>query len=349
MHPKRDFITKTKSGSFQVKSHEGKVLGTHKTRAEALQQLRAVEYHKAHDAHARDAHASMGKLELPGAGEESYLGRDIGVLSPDGFGAAESNVLDPLQPHELPERRGNPHHATDPMREPSGPNEHNGHDLEFRYLKVEEPKGGPAVDASGAPGGNQPSPDVWPAVENNATEREEERAGLHRPGAPDPLGDSTDCEDVLDPMPRKNQPGSIKPKEEYRAPFAPGGNGDPSPNPSKKQTIGSTLSTSIAGHEMELAGPANAKQPDEDLTSSLTALDEGDPNQYEMLSTARLAPDLNEANEPNYGEYVSPASTSQPGQGAGWRDPSGDDDWLEAVGAINGPAKAAPGVGGSEL
>jgi hypothetical protein len=132
-------------------------------------------------------------------------------------------------------------------------------------------------------------------------------------------------------------PGQIQPREEYRAPFQPGSSGPP--------TIGSQATVSIAG--LQSVGPENQAQPDE--WSHLTALDapldpvvrdEGDPNQYEMASTARLAPDLNEANEPGYGEYISPASTSQSSPSAAWRDPAGDDDWLKAIGAL-------PDIGGS--
>lgn len=223
MQPRFDYIQKTSSGKYGVYSEAGKLLGEHATRAEALGQLRAVEYHKAHP----DSPPNMGRLELPGATEtEQWYGES----------------LDPMVPTE----RG--------------------------------------------------------------------------------LGNSGTLADG-DPTP----PGAIQPREEYRVPFQPGSSGPP--------TIGSQATVSIAGSksEEEIAGRLNKRQPDE--WSHLAALDpvtkdEGDPNQYEMLSTARLAPDLNEANEPGYGEYVSPASTSQGSPSAAWRDPSGDDDWLRAIGAL---------------
>lgn len=340
MHSKvRDYIEKS-GGHFVVKSHEGKTLGKHKSRAEALKQLRAVEYAKAHD-----ARASMGKLELPGAGQEEYLGHDNAL---DAFSPKVSSTPDPLQPHELPERHSNPHHSTDPLRIPLKHGASGNAQEATRYLQVEDPPGGPAVDAApldpmecdaagSRPGGNQIVPQD-PPRENLATERAEESANLHEHGL-GLLGDAS-----LDPMPRKSDekraaPGRMK-AEEYRAPFEPGGNGDPSPNPSKQQTIGSTASVSIAGHENELAGAANSSQPDE-RTSSLTATDEGNPNQYEMLSTARKAPDLNEANEPAYSEWVPPSSGPDDRK-QGWKDPSGDNDWLALIGA-------GPGVGGSEI
>lgn len=321
MTGKRDYIQKAKGG-FEVRSHSGKLLGKHKTRGEALQQLRAVEYHKA-----KDSQASMGKLELPGAIEaEEWLGRDIGTSAPlDAFGAVQTNTPDPLQPHELPVRRGNPHHAPDPMREhPPGQQDPDPHEISKRYLQVEEPKGGPAVDASGAPGGNEASDPTWPEYENLATERAERRAGEMDNGAA-----------PMPPFPEDDAPLDAMAREEYRAPFEPGGNGDPAPNPSKQQTIGATKAVSIAGHPNELGGPANAVQPDE-----YPRPDEGDPNQYEMLSTARKAPDLNEATEPGYGEVSE--TGPQASQSAGWKDPSGDDDWLKTIGAL-------PNMEGSRL
>ncbi len=125
---------------------------------------------------------------------------------------------------------------------------------------------------------------------------------------------------------------SLVPHEELKAPFEPGGNGDPSPNPSARQTIGSTKSVTIAGG-------ANISQPEEYRT-----IDEGDPNQYEMLSTARKAPDLNEATEPDYFEYVPPSSGPDDRKQR-WQDPAGDDDWLRSIGVIG----AHPNMGGSKL
>jgi hypothetical protein len=122
------------------------------------------------------------------------------------------------------------------------------------------------------------------------------------------------------------------PQEADQALFQPGGNGDPSPNPSAERTIGSTASVSITGG-------ANSPQPDESpLVDAMTcphcggpmaSRDEGDPNQYEMLSTsARLAP--NEGKEPGYAEAPSSGPDDRK---QGWKDPSGDDDWLAAIGA----------------
>lgn len=437
----RDYIRK-RGGKFVVVSHSGKTLGTHSTRAEALKQLRAVEYHKAHDAPAR-----MGSLELS---SEMPFGH-----GEDGFSPKESNLENQLQPHELPERRSNPYHASDPLlygpdetleegerylkvEEPAGgpaidaiaPKESNvenqlqPHELPERrsnahhapdplnhgpdksleegerYLTVEEPLGHPAVDMSGSPGGN----DIYAphfASENLTTARARANAGMFAEGPQnneqpaqlpmddrlrDPMGSEGEDydEDIYDVSEEtlawraKQKPGSIMhpktfkaikraaakagardpeavagaaywatvkakhkaakdaesrvPQEEDRAPFEPGGNGDPSPNPSKMQTIGATNSISIAGG-------ANESQPDE-----YALIDEGDPNQYEMLSTARKAPDLNEANEPNYFEYVPPSSGPDDRK-QGWKDPSGDDDWLKTVGAI----PASPNTGGSEL
>src|SRR5579859_576786 len=199
---KRDYIAKEK-GKFVVRSHAGQKLGEHRTRAEALQQLRAVEYHKAHDAALKSV----------------------------------SNIESPLQPHELPERRSNPHHAHDPLREHSANGDPTG--VENRYLKTPDDGGAPAVDEAGVMKGGTEIPAVQEARENLATERAEERAALHELGVP---------------------------QEERKLPFEPGGNGDPSPNPSKEQTIGSTASVTIAGG-------ANVAQPDE----SMDAKDEGDP------------------------------------------------------------------------
>src|SRR6266849_6120364 len=125
---------------------------------------------------------------------------------------------------------------------------------------------------------------------------------------------------------------SLVPHEELKAPFEPGGNGDPSPNPSARQTIGSTKSVTIAGG-------ANISQPEEYRT-----IDEGEPNPYEMLSTARKAPDLNAATEPDYFEYVPPSSGPDDRKQR-WQDPAGDDDWLRSIGVIG----AHPNMGGSKL
>lgn len=354
--PKRDFIRKTKGGKFGVYSEAGKLIAEHSTRGKALKQLRAIEASKARDAWGIDAKARMGALELPGATEQEYLGAD----ALDAFTPKTSRMLeDPLSRHELPMRRSNPHHAPDPFTEhPEGqgdPDLASPVQLEKRYLQVEEPPGGPAVDAldpmprptddklAVKAGGKQIEKQEH-AKENLATERAEQEAGVEGHG-PGNLGDALDA---YERVKKGDQPGRPA-REEYRAPFAPGGNGDPAPNPSKQQTIGSTASITIAGGSEFPAG-------EHDLANQ--EHDEGDPNQYEMLSTARKAPDLNEATEPGYGEVSStaapkkrPGSISQASPSAAWRDPAGDDDWLKAIGAIpnNDPVPAGPGTGGSVL
>jgi len=392
----RDFISKTSSGKFQVKSHSGKVLGTHPTRAAALKQLRAVEYSKAHDemsARIGDDPARMGALELPGATEEMYLGRNpLDSFSPkesnvenqiqphelpatlynqnkgepkitegdrylkveepaggpaidalDAFSPKESNVENVIQPHELPERRSNPHHAADPLQ--YGPD--NTLAEGEHYLRAEEPAGGPAVDSED----DEEEEDAYDVSPETLKWREKQEPGsiMHpatfkaikkaakAAGAKDPEAVAGAAYWATVKAKHKKAKGeadeeSLVPHEELKAPFEPGGNGDPSPNPSARQTIGSTKSVTIAGG-------ANISQPEEYRT-----IDEGDPNQYEMLSTARKAPDLNEATEPDYFEYVPPSSGPDDRKQR-WQDPAGDDDWLRSIGVIG----AHPNMGGSKL
>src|SRR5216683_2758997 len=330
----RDFISKTSSGKFQVKSHSGKVLGTHPTRAAALKQLRAVEYSKAHDemsARIGDDPARMGALELPGATEEMYLGRN----PLDSFSPKESNVENQIQPHELPATLYNQNKGEPKITEGE------------RYLKAEEPAGGPAVDSED----DEEEEDAYDVSPETLKWREKQEPGsiMHpatfkaikkaakAAGAKDPEAVAGSAYWATVKAKHKKAKGeadeeSLVPHEELKAPFEPGRNGDPSPNPSARQTIGSTKSVTIAGG-------ANISQPEEYRT-----IDEGDPNQYEMLSTARKAPDLNEATEPDYFEYVPPSSGPDDRKQR-WQDPAGDDDWLRSIGVIG----AHPNMGGSKL
>jgi hypothetical protein len=309
--PRRDYIEK-RNGKFVVLSESGKTLGTHPSREKALAQLRAVEYAK----HKRDAAASMGTLELPGDnGPEGLLAEpvDAGHPAEDASAVASGGTdpglnSDPLQPHELPERRSNPHHASDPMntRAASGEVEE-----EHRYLAEQDSPGSPGnsqiaaqaeqpcpyeqekMDAPGSPGNSDPGRKEWSEC--------------------DPLGDLRAAERIGD----EGSPGRL-PREEYQAPPEAMRNGDPAPNPSAHLTIRPSATESHV-----------TQQPDE-------VLDEGDPNQYEMQSTeSRLHP--NEGNEPGYYEHVS-GQNGGPDNAYSKTDPAGDDDFLRAIGA--GPTKS---------
>lgn len=300
---RRDYIRKTSKGKFGVYSESGKLLGEHPSREKALAQLRAVEYNK----HKNDNPPNMGQLELPRGGD--YQAESIGTV-PEGDspavmeGGTDPGLnSDPLQPHELPERRSNPHHAPDPLREHELNGEPTG--VEHRYLEVEQDA--PAVENGGTDLGEK----TWPEC--------------------DPLGDLRAAERIGEPKADDPAPGRL-PREQDNAPFQAGANGDPAPNPSGDKT----LSTRAMGPTAEMnAGVAVLQQPDETNGSqvegeSINSDDEPGP-QYEMLSTpTRLH--MNEGWEPNYFEEVS-GQNGGPDNAYSKTDPAGDDDWLKEIGA----------------
>lgn len=191
------------------------------------------------------------------------------------------------------------------------------------------------MDASGSPGGNEPCEDTSGALGGTDKGTLSDPFQPHEwpvrrgnpPHAPVPLEQHERlAEGAEEPAEDSGSPGRV-PAQETRAPFQPGGNGDPHPNPSAQRTIKSQeASVTIAG--AETTGPSVYMLPDE-------TVDNGDPNQYEMLSTS-ARPHLNEGNEPGYYEQVS-GSNGGPDNAYSKTDPAGDDDFLRAINA--GPRK----------